>query len=459
MHDVLDPCDTVPDEVEQLTTSGFEIAPALLEAVGEAADRGDRAALRALLPRVAGTARRRADWPYDEPTGAEDLAAIEARLPGVAAGRRPVPFGGGPEDLGDRVRGAWQARCAGCCMGKPLEGLRPEQIRGYLRAADAWPLRGYVPHLDPLPEGIERLNPSWDEATLGRVTGMPRDDDTDYTVLGLHLLERYGRGFSPRDVAREWLDKLPFTQTFTAERAVYRNLVSGVDAAQAATFDNPYREWIGALIRADIFGYVNPGDPLAAARLAHADASLSHTANGVYGAMWAAALVAEAFVAPDAATAVRRSADWVPERSRLSATLATVLDLHAEGARWEEAIAWVDEAFAGHSWVHTLNNAAVIAAGLLWGEGDVALSLGLTVQAGLDTDSSAATVGSVLGALNGADALPDALIAPLDDRIRSAVRGYDYSRITALADRTAALVVPGASGVPGAPGASGAGER
>ncbi|GAA3501272.1 hypothetical protein GCM10019016_083790 [Streptomyces prasinosporus] len=55
---------------------------------------------------------------------------------------------------------------------------------------------------------------------------------------------------------------------------------------------------IGALIRADVHGWVSPGAPRRAAALARKDAVLSHTGNGVYGAMWAAALVAAAFTAP-----------------------------------------------------------------------------------------------------------------------------------------------------------------
>ncbi|MFT2526082.1 ADP-ribosylglycohydrolase family protein, partial [Escherichia coli] len=81
-------------------------------------------------------------------------------------------------------------------------------------------------------------------------------------------IERYGRGLTTDDIAVEWLDRIPFTQTFTAERAAYRNLVHGLSAPDTAIVDNPYREWIGALIRGDIFGYVHPGDPVAAARLA-----------------------------------------------------------------------------------------------------------------------------------------------------------------------------------------------
>ncbi|MCZ9337194.1 ADP-ribosylglycohydrolase family protein, partial [Streptomyces sp. TRM76130] len=54
------------------------------------------------------------------------------------------------------------------------------------------------------------------------------------------------------------------------------------------------REWIGALIRADLHGWTNPGDPAAAAGQAHRDAVLTHTANGVYAAMFAAAVIATA---------------------------------------------------------------------------------------------------------------------------------------------------------------------
>ena len=75
---------------------------------------------------------------------------------------------------------------------------------------------------------------------------------------------------------------------------------------------NPYREWIGALIRADVCGWVFPGQPVAAARLVYADASLSHRSNGIYAAMWAAALVSSACVAATVQEAVEQSLDYVP---------------------------------------------------------------------------------------------------------------------------------------------------
>jgi len=102
-------------------------------------------------------------------------------------------------------------------MGKPVEGLSRTDVETYLRAAEAWPLAGFVPYLETPPEGI-RPHPSAGEASDGRFDAVPRDDDLDWTMLGLHLLETYGRELTTDDVAREWLDRMPFTQTYTAER-------------------------------------------------------------------------------------------------------------------------------------------------------------------------------------------------------------------------------------------------
>jgi hypothetical protein len=49
----------------------------------------------------------------------------------------------------------------------------------------------------------------------------------------------------------------------------------------------------------------------------------------------------------------------------------------------------------------------------------------------------------VAGVLLGADALPAHFVAPLEDRTRSALFGFDNSRISELAARTARLAVRG----------------
>ena len=93
--------------------------------------------------------------------------------------------------------------------------------------------------------------------------------------------------------------------------------------------------------------------------------------------------------------------------------------------------------------MHAINTAALVAAGLLWGDGDYATSVGLTVQGGWDRDSNGATAGSVAGVLLGARALPENFVEPLHDRTRSALFGFDNSRISDLALRTLRLAVDG----------------
>ena len=430
MHDPLDLRDVVQDEAEQLASTGFPVG-SLRDDVRDAAEQGDMGRLERLETELAALERDVA-WPYEEPTDEGELRALATAADVLAVDTATLP---------DRIRGAWLGRAVGNTLGKPIEGLTRREIEAYLRAADQWPQRGYVPLLDPLPPGVPRLHPSAPNATAGRFADVPRDDDLDWTLLGLHLLETRGRAATTTQIAAEWLDRLPFTQTYTAERAAYRNLVTGRQPPDTASYRNPYREWIGALIRADIFGYVSPGDPGAAACLALVDARLSHVANGIYGEMWAAALVAAALASAAAPVALATAATVIPPRSRLAEALEAVARLHAQGADRAAALDWVDEALGHYSWVHTLNNAAVIAIALLWGE-DFMDATSISVAAGRDTDSTTATVGSVYGALHGAGAIPRDLVGTTHVRVRSAVRDFDRIAIDEVVDRTLRLAEP-----------------
>ncbi|MER5429389.1 ADP-ribosylglycohydrolase family protein [Streptomyces sp. NPDC002588] len=352
---------------------------------------------------------------------------------------------GTARDLADRVLGGWLGRIAGNMLGKPVE--RGEvwtraRIDGYLRQAGALPLVDYLPE-PPTEETARALRPEWRSCVRGRVHGSCRDDDIDYAILGLDLLETHGFGFSTEQVGDLWLLRLPYLQTFTAERAAYRNLASGLRPPLTATYDNPYQEWIGALIRADVHGWACPGDPRRAASLARRDAVLSHTGNGVYGAMWAAALVSAAFTAPDVRHALDEALAVVPAGSRLARTVRRVAALHDAGLAWEDTLTTMSEETAGLGWIHTVPNAAVLTAGLLYGDGDFTRTVALTVRGGLDTDSNGATAGSVAGVLTGARAIPAHWKDPLEDTVRSAVFGFDGVRISELAERTLRLAEAG----------------
>ncbi len=316
----------------------------------------------------------RSGWTYEEPSEFDEI--VEASPGPRTRPRSPPP------SCANASHATWLGRCAGCNLGKPVEGgWGREKLRRYLELADAFPLTDYIPVLDPLPGGYT-LRPSWPDATRGNVRGMARDDDTDYTMLALRILEKHGGGFTSANVGTEWLLALPFHMVYTAERVAYRNLIYGVVPPATATRYNPYHEWIGALIRGDMFGYVLPGRPARAASLAYQDAALSHTANGIYGEMWAAALVAAAFISGSAGEALEMALAVVPSRSRLAEALRTTMTAHAGGASWDDAMTSMENRLAGYHWVHTINNAEVVAAALLWGDGDFTRTIGLAVEAG-----------------------------------------------------------------------------
>jgi ADP-ribosylglycohydrolase len=391
-----------------------------------------------LLDELADLPSRLADR---EPTG---LAAIRALCPDWPARPAVRPQVPAPRAL----EAAWLGRAAGCLLGKPVEKLPLHGIRELARATGNWPLNRWFTARG-LPADLAARHP-WNRRSAAtslaeNIDGMPEDDDLNYPLLNLLLLQRHGRNFTTADVARLWLDLLPAGRAFTAERVAYRNLLCGVEPPRTARHRNPFREWIGALIRADVHGWTNPGDPAAAAGQAHRDATLSHTANGVYAAMFTAAVVAAAATGTGTGTGthdvhacLRTGLTVVPPHSRLALAVRDAIRL---ARAHEDFDTVVDELHARHSavhhWVHAVPNTALIAAALTHSGGDFAGAVCRAVSGGWDTDSNGATAGSVAALLAGSpDALPEQWTAPLKNRLATSVAGFDGAGFDTLAQLT-----------------------
>ncbi|MEU6316325.1 ADP-ribosylglycohydrolase family protein [Streptomyces sp. NPDC047009] len=372
-----------------------------------------------------------------EPT---DLERIKALCPAWPRSRTTDARAAGPASEA-RLEAAWLGRAAGCLLGKPVEKLPLDAIRQLARATGNWPLSTWFT-AHGVPEDLLAAHP-WNRrsATTSlaeNIDGMPEDDDLNYPLLNLLLLARHGRVFTTVDVARLWLDEIPAGRTFTAERVAYRNLLSGIEPPHTARHRNPFREWIGALIRADVHGWTNPGDPATAAEQAHRDATLTHTANGVYAAMFTAATIAEAATgAHDVHHCLTTGLTVVPPASRLARAVRQAIRL-AGSTRDFEAV--VDELHAVHGtyhWVHAVPNTALIAAALTHADGDFTGSVCGAVSGGWDTDSNGATAGSVAGLLAGHPRrLPDRWTTPLKNRLATSVGDFNGIGFDALAHLT-----------------------
>lgn len=375
--------------------------------------------------------------PFDpqQPDGLEEIEALATSV------RELVPLPTSDADLADRIHGAWLGRAAGCLLGKPVEKIPREGIEEILRSTGRWPLDGYFTAAGLGPEVAQRW--PWNRRSAPtslaeNIDGMPEDDDLNFPILGLRTLQAHP-GLTTDDVALSWLANLPAGRVFTAERAAYRNLLDGRRAPETATVRNPFREWIGALIRSDIYGWTNPGRPQAAARLAWNDARLSHTRNGIYGAMWTAGMASAAVVSDDVDAVVLAGLATVPPHSALAAAVHEGIRLGGSGLGVSEGLDSLHEQYGHLHWVHVLNNAATIAYALTAGHGDFTSSVSIAVTAGWDTDSVGATVGGVVGAVRGAQALPQQWTGPLHNRIATSLPGPSEVRIDELAEATLAL--------------------
>ncbi len=440
----LKPEERLEAELQQLVKEGIDASA--LQSRWEDLQRWikDPAVLRQEAVRLLDECRALADAEAPGDAVAEPSELVEILPPDLPAGSST----GSPASmsrtfsgafLDDRIGGGWLGRLAGCLLGKPMEGVPREGIRAILQSSGQWPLTDYITAAG-VPDDVRSRYPfnrtAQQHSLRETIVCMPEDDDSNYTMLSLYICETVGEGFTTDDVATAWLRLLPALRVYTAERVAYQNLLDLLTPPETARFRNPYREWIGAQIRADLWGWIAPGDRRRAAALAWQDARLSHVKNGIYGAMAVAAMVAEAFVARDVQETVAAALDVIPLESRLAEAIRFSLDVAGRLSDFEQAVDAVYERYGHYHWVHTINNAAIVVLALLYAEGSYEQAIGRAVVGGWDTDCNGATVGSIMGTMLGRSGIPATWSGPLRDRVRTSLAGFDNSSIEELIRRT-----------------------
>lgn len=375
----------------------------------------------------------RGDWPYLEPL---DLASIRAASdPSRVVDRRVVP------DAGARASAAFLGRVCGCMLGKPFE-IEPTmaELRDALSAVGEWPLRDYVTEA-----GVARLREQqgqWRELVRDRIDHVAADDDINYTVIGLLLLERHGLTWTPADLVTTWLYNLPVLATFGPERTLL--VGAGLAALEPGARGggglvpgwNPGGELCGALIRVDAYGYAGLGDPALATELAYRDASVTHRRTGVYGAMFVAAALAVAPLCSSGEEIATEALRWVPQESRFAEAVRFALDAVSAAASWEDGYVAIHDRFGEYGHCRVLQEIGTLVNTLRFAR-SVGDGICLQVMQGNDTDSFGATAGSILGAFYGS--VEERWVAPFQDRVQLAMATTWVSSVSELAARMAAL--------------------
>lgn len=382
-----------------------------------------------------------ADWSYYEPNDWSSIAAAcdPARAKDPLCGVDPV-------EASDKAKTAFLSSVCGCILGKPLEvGFNLDEIRKGATAAGVWPLNDYVPV--SLLDGMARRHVSWPETTRDNITHVEPDDDINYTLMGMLLLEEYGTELTHNDMAKTWMKNLPPGFCFGPERRVLvkaalstlgKNMGPTEETEDWVKEWNPGEEKCGALIRADAYGYACPGHPALAAELAFRDASFTHQRTGIYGTMFVAAAIACAFVESDRCRIFEVALHYVPQQSRFAEVIRYSMEQVWQASDWLDGYERIHGRYREYGHCRIVQEIGLLMNAVRFAK-DVGDGISMQVMQGADTDSFGATCGSILGAYFGPDGLEERWLKPFNNTIHTTVATLHEQDLDALANRVAEL--------------------
>ena len=390
--------------VQSMANKGYDVSAAetLLPLGLELAEQNDLAALRPLtaelMEKTLGAPKdpHSSYWQFQHPTAWEEIVAQMS--PEISRN----PHAGALHDLDQRIYQGWLGQLAGGSFGTAIEGYSGEQISKVYGNVEA-----YI-------ASPETTN-----------------DDVVYELVLLDVFARQGRSLTSRDLALEWVRQIPYG--YSAEWIALQNIKNGIFPPESGAFRNPYSDWIGAQMRGMVCGMLAPGWPFEAARLAYLDAILSHSANGIYGEIYAAVLTALAFVQTDIQQLIDEAAGYLPQGSEYRAMLGEIVRVLGQQDDPRRAWKFLDERFQTYNWIHAYPNLAAVLLALWYGKGDMTASFSLLAAAGLDVDCNGGLVGNILGVMR---PVPANWADPLGDLLETYLPGKEKLSIRNLAERT-----------------------
>ncbi|CAG7625306.1 ADP-ribosylglycohydrolase family protein [Paenibacillus allorhizosphaerae] len=263
------------------------------------------------------------------------------------------------------------------------------------------------------------------------------NDDLDLQLVWLHALEQYGVRLTAAELGQEWVEHVFFP--YDEYGYALANLRRGLVAPVAGWFNNPFTHCMGSPIRSEIWAMVTPGSPQLAAYYAYQDAIVDHAGGeGVYGEMFFAAIESAAFTDSNRDRLIRTGLQYIPDHCRTARAVKDLLVWHAEGKTWLEARELILERHGSSNFTDAPQNIAFTVLGWLYGEdfGDAILK---AVNCGYDTDCTGATLGAILGIIQGADQLPEYWVKPVGDGVAVSppIKGFPAPRtLDELTERT-----------------------
>jgi hypothetical protein len=385
----------------------------------------------------------RADFPYTEPDDFGTILAMADSPPKL----QPLS----QQEYEDRIKGAWFARCAGVVLGKPLEmGFDRMMVRRYLESVNAYPLDDWVPAMS---EQLDiRLREDCVPSTRGNVRYVQPDDDIHYTVTSLLLAEKKGIHFTKLDAGMNLLDNIPYHWLWVADNQIYYHMVNlsssrplEEQAEDMRLMINPWRECMDGQLKADLWGYITPGEPHKGAEYIHRQSALSLVKNGLYGGMYVQGCISAALSkSPTVESIIAGGLSVIPANSRLACAVKDVIRWYEETPDWIVVCDRIYEKYGHWYFAAAIHNLCWVTLALLHGNLDYTSTITTAVMCGTDTDCNSATAASIVGAAIGYEKLmskpnDERWINDIHDTVRTVVADFGHGTVSELALRTVAV--------------------
>lgn len=290
----------------------------------------------------------------------------------------------------DKVMGCWMGKNCGGTLGGPLEKAYGEE--------EPFDISWY-PELEP--------------------GGIP-NDDLEIQLIWLKAVEECGLDITAYDLSQYWLDHIMYNPDEYGLHKTHLRL--GLRPPVSGAYNNWFKNCMGCPIRTEVWACIAPGVPGKAVQFAYEDSICDHAGGeSVYGSFFNAAMESAAFIESDLRTLINIGRTYVPDGTETALAVDTVLKAYEEGCEWKEARKRLLRATPHYVAQYSPINMGIQVIGLLYGE-DFGDTLCLTVNCGYDTDCTGATVGSILGIVNGLSGLPEKWTEPLGMNIVTSER-------------------------------------
>lgn len=314
------------------------------------------------------------------------------------------------KELFERVHAGWLGEIVGSALGTAVEGFKSSRI---------WEVFGEIHDYVKPPETM--------------------NDDITFELAFLEAFREKGYDITPDDIADKWVGYIPFA--YTAEEVALNHMRHGIYPPESAYTANPYREMIGAAMRAAVCGTVAPGNPRLAAELAWKDGCISHHNNGILAEIFNAVIVSMAYVEKDIHVILDKACEMIPKDSEFYSVIAFARRACETSETYREACDKCEEHYKEYNWVHAYPNMAFEVVAMYFAGNDFEKAMTILMMAGQDNDCTGGPIGHAYGTLLGQAAIGDKFILPLKDQLDTYVRTMESQSITSLSQKSVEAIL------------------